>query len=287
MRLASHPPAVYGSFINDFDPMQEPLEMRKLQLDRPIAFFDIESTGTSPRADRIVELCVIKLFPDERKETHCWRINPQIPIPAEATEIHGISDADVASAPTFMELADRIWEVFENADLGGYNLVRFDVPMLVEEFARVGRKFDPESCRIIDAQRIYHQREPRDLSAAMRHYCNEELVGAHGAEADVDATIRVLEGQLAMYEDLPMDVEALDAYCNPRDPSWVDRQGRLVWQNGEVALNFGRKKGMRLRDLAEQDQGFCNWILRSDFPQDTRQIVQDAMDGTFPTPPGE
>jgi DNA polymerase-3 subunit epsilon len=259
--------------------------MRKLQLDRPIAFFDIESTGTSPRADRIVELCVIKLFPDGRKETYTWRINPQIPIPAEATNIHGISDTDVASAPTFAELADRIEEVFADSDLGGYNLIRFDVPMLVEEFARTGRKFDPDSRRILDAQRIFHQREPRDLSAAMRFYCDEELVGAHGAEADVDATIKVLEGQLVKYDDLPLDVDALDAYCNPRDPSWVDRQGRLMWQNGEVVLNFGRKKGMRLRDLAEQDKNFCQWILRSDFPQDTRVIVQNALDGKLPTPP--
>jgi DNA polymerase-3 subunit epsilon len=159
------------------------------------------------------------------------------------------------------------------------------VPMLVEEFARVGKKFDTEGCRVLDAQRIFHQREPRDLTAALRFYCDADLIGAHGAEADVDATIRVLEGQLVKYDDLPLDVEALDAYCNPRDPSWVDRQGRLSWQNGEAVLNFGRKKGMRLRDLAEQDKNFCKWILRSDFPKDTRQIVQDALDGTLPTPP--
>jgi len=260
--------------------------LNTLTLDRPIAFFDIEATGISPRADRIVELCIIKISKDKRQATHTFRINPQIPIPAEVVAIHGISDADVADCPAFPAVAREIADVLEGCDLGGFNIGRFDIPMLSEEFTRAGVPFDVESRRILDAQRIFHQKEPRDLTAALAFYCGEMHLGAHGAEADVVATIRVFEGQLERYPDLPHDVEALDAFCNPQDPIWVDRTGKLRWIDGQVALNFGRQKGALLKVLVSSDPNFIKWMLRSDFPADTREIVENAMQGKWPTPPG-
>lgn len=254
-------------------------------LDRPIAFFDIESTGISPRADRIVELAFVIVRPDAKRETHVFRINPGVSIPVESTEIHGISDEDVADCPLFRDIAEEVAELITGCDLGGYNILRFDVPMLIEEFRRAGVPFEVDDYRLIDAQRIYHQREPRDLSAALSFYCGEMHLNAHGAEADVLATIRVLEGQYERYGDLPQDMDELHDYCNRRNPDWVDRQGKLRWLNREVVLNFGQKKGTPLKTLIEKDAGFIKWMLRSDFPNDTRQIIQDAMEGRWPDPP--
>ncbi len=259
--------------------------MLNIELTAPLATFDIEATGIGTRTDRIVEICIIKLMPNKSQTTHTYRINPQIPIPAEVVAIHGITDADVANCPTFTEVADELLALLEGCDLAGYNLLRFDIPMLVEEFRRAGRSFDPDAVRVIDVQRIFHQREPRDLSAALKFYCGTEHSGAHGAEADVVATIQVLQGQLDRYEDLPRDIEELDKYCNQRDPSWVDRAGRLRWLNGEVAINFGRKKGVSLRELIQTDTGFIDWILRSEFPADVRDIIEAARVGNYPTAP--
>ena len=259
--------------------------MLKMKLDRPIAFFDIEATGISPRADRIVELCIIKIMPDKSHSTHTFRINPQMSIPEDASNIHGILDADVADCPTFPKLAKDILDVLEGCDLGGFNIGRFDIPMLNEEFTRAGMAFGIESRRILDAQRIFHQKEPRNLSAALAFYCGEMHLDAHGAEPDVIATIKVFEGQLERYPDLPHDMDALDDFCHPRDPAWADKTGRLRWSNGLVALNFGRKKGELLKDLVAKDPGFIKWMLRSDFPKDTREIVQNATEGKWPEKP--
>lgn len=253
-----------------------------IKLDRPIAFFDIEATGLSPRADRIVELCIIKITPDKTQTVHTYRINPERPIPAETTEIHGISDADVSECPAFSALAQEISDLLEGCDLGGYNISRFDIPMLTEEFTRAGIRFETESRRILDAQRIFHRKEPRDLSAALKFYCNEEHIDAHGAEADVIATIKVFDGQIERYDDLPRDMNALDDFCNQRNPNWVDNTGKFRWLNGQVALNFGKKKDELLRDLINNDKGFINWMLRSDFPADTREIIEKAQKGIWP-----
>lgn len=259
----------------------------RLKLERPLAIFDIESTGTAPRADRIVELSIVRIHPDGTRDTHTYRINPEMPIPPESTRVHGITDADVAQCPTFKQLAPEVERLLEGCDLGGYNVLRFDIPMLVEEFLRAGRKFDAESRRVIDAQRIFHRREPRDLTAALAFYCNEMHLSAHGAEGDTLATLRVLESQLERYKDLPDDVAQLSEYCDPRDASWVDRQGRLKWLDGHVVLNFGKKKNSRLSDLIKEDPGFVRWMLRSDFPRDVKDILENALAGKWPVPPAE
>lgn len=261
--------------------------MGLLKLERPLVFLDIESTGINPRLDRIIELAVIKIFPDGRREEHVFRLNPEIPIPPEATAIHHIANADVAYAPPFRQIAQQLLEILADCDLGGFGVARFDAPMLMEEFARAGLAFNPDERRIVDAQRIYHQKEPRDLSAALFFYCGEKHAGAHGAVADALAALAVLEAELQKYPDLPRSVAELDKYCNPpRNPAWADRTGKLKWAQGELVINFGTQKiGQKLKDLSRADPKFLQWILKSDFPADTKRLVAEALEGRFPPPP--
>lgn len=258
--------------------------MLRLNIKRPLAVIDIESTGTNPRQDRIIELAIIKLMPDDSRESHVFRCNPGILIPPEAEAIHHISNADVAQCPLFTEIAGKIFGILKDCDLGGFGIVRFDIPMLTEEFARAGFSFPPPDCRMVDAQRIFHKKEPRDLTAALFFYCGEEHAQAHGAEADALATIKVLAAQFEKYPDLPRNLEDIDAYCHPeRDPAWVDKTGKLKWVNGEVVINFGAQyTGQKLRELAQNNAKFLKWILKSDFPCDTKKIVAAALEGKFP-----
>lgn len=257
----------------------------KITTDKPIAFFDIEATGINFRTDRIIELAIIKIMPDHTSETHTFRFNPERPIPPEASAIHGIKDADVKDCPTFSQTAPRISAILEGCDLGGYNVIHYDIPLLQSEFERVAVPFDTEGRRIVDAQKIFHKKEPRDLSAALTFYCNDTHTGAHGALSDVEATIRVLEGQFARYPDLPHDINQLSDFCDQRDPSWADRKGRFKWVNGELIINFGKKQGKLLRDIARFEPSFLRWILTSSFPPDTTAIARNALDGKFPDPP--
>lgn len=253
-----------------------------LKLDRPLAVFDIESTGTNRRADRIIDLAVVKIHPDGRTESHTFRVNPEMPIPPESTVIHGITDADVKDAPTFKQVARQVEDLLKDCDLAGFNITGFDIPVLQEEFLRAGLVFDMENRRVLDAQRIFHKRVPRDLPAALAFYCGEMHLDAHDAMADVDATIRVLRGQLERYTDLPRSMDGLDEFCNPRDPKWVDRAGKLKWDGDEAVLNFGKKQGRKLRDLVRDEPSFLEWMLKSDFPRETLEIVQNALKGKFP-----
>ena len=255
--------------------------MLKLKLDRPLAMIDIEATGLNARADRIVEISIIKVMPDGSQEVYTTRVNPEMHIPAEVTKIHGISDADVAECSPFDDLAPHILEFLHGCDLSGYSVVHFDIPLLIEEFMRAKKVFDIGERRVIDVQRIFHKKEPRDLTAALAFFCGEKLEKAHSAEADAIATLKVLEGQFEKYPDLPTDVDALAEYCDPRDPDWVDRTGRLKWIDNRIAINFGKKKGAYLDQLAKDDAGYLRWILKSDFPRDAQAIVRDALDGKF------
>ncbi|MGI5868039.1 MAG: exonuclease domain-containing protein [Kiritimatiellia bacterium] len=259
--------------------------MSFIALDRPLAIFDLESTGLNPRTDRILELSVIRIPVKGPHKTKTWLINPGIPIPLETIAIHGISDEQVRNCPKFVDVADEILEFFKGCDLGGFGIGRFDIPMLEEEFLRVGKSFDANGRRQFDAQRIYHKREPRDLTAALRFYCDEEHVDAHGAEADAIATLKVLQGQFARYPDLPTDPDELDRLINERDPFFLDRDGKLRWLDGEITINFGKKKGAKLCDLVIEDPGYLKWILNADFARDTKDIVRDALEGRWPPPP--
>lgn len=259
--------------------------MFEWKLDRPFAVLDIESTGANVKTDRIIDLAIIRLEPDGTRTSRVFRVNPMMPIPPAATAIHGIRDEDVAGCPSFDAVAPEVAALLDKCDLGGFNIIRFDIPLLVAEFARCNARFEIEGRRLIDAQKIFHRREPRNLTAALAFYCNDFHENAHGAEADAEATIRVLEGQFAKYPDLPRDLDALDRYCNPRDPAWADRTGRLKWENGEIVLNFGKKAGQPLKRLVQEDSGFLKWLLKGDFPPDTQEIVRNALEGRYPPTP--
>ena len=259
--------------------------MIDLKLERPLAVFDIESTGTNRKFDRIIDLAIIKLLPGGKSESYTFRVNPGMPIPADSTAIHGITDKDVKDCPTFKQVAGQVAEVLKDCDLGGYNISNFDIPLLVEEFIRAGMPFDTQSRRVIDSQRIFHKKVPRDLAAALAYYCGEMHLDSHDAMGDVQATVKVLEGQLARYPDLPRDLDALDAFCNPRDPAWVDRTGKFKWVDGDAVINFGKKQGQKLREVSRTDPSFLQWMAKNDFPRDTLEIVQNALIGKFPEPP--
>lgn len=258
--------------------------MLDLKLDRPLAFIDIESTGANPRVDRLIDLAIIKCLPDNTREEHSFRVNPGIPIPPETTAIHGISNADVAEAPLFIKVAPQIHSILFGCDLAGYNVLRFDLVLLAEEFARAGLAFDENAVRVVDVQRIFHKKEPRDLTAAVAFFCGESHSGAHSAMADTQATLKVFEAQLQRYSDIPRDLEALDSYCRPpRNPNWADKSGRLIWENGELLINFGAKnKGRNVKDLAQTNRQFLKWMLTSDFPSDTKRIITLVLEGKFP-----
>ena len=260
--------------------------MPNLKLIRPLVVFDIESTGVSPRKDRIIELAAIKLMPDGEEISKCWLMNPGVPIPPETTAIHGISDEIVKDCPTFADKAEEIFEFFRGCDLSGFNADRFDIPCLEEEFARVGMAFAPSARKHVDVQRIYHKKEPRDLSAAVRFYLGRNHDGAHGAEADTRATLEVLKAQMAKYSDLPSTVDEMDEYLVPHDPMNADRAGTLRWKDGELTINFGKKKGESLKKLLLNEPNYLKWILKGDFDTEVRMIIKDLLDnGRLPPAP--
>ena len=260
--------------------------MPNLKLVRPLVVFDIESTGVSPRKDRIIELAAIKLMPDGEEISKCWLMNPGVPIPPETTAIHGISDEIVKDCPTFADKAEEIFEFFRVCDLSGFNADRFDIPCLEEEFARVGMAFAPSARKHVDVQRIYHKKEPRDLSAAVRFYLGRNHDGAHGAEADTRATLDVLKAQMEKYPDLPRTTAAMDEYLVPHDPMNADRAGTLRWKDGELTINFGKKKGESLKKLLLNEPNYLKWILKGDFDTEVRMIIKDLLDnGRLPPAP--
>lgn len=252
--------------------------IRNLILSKPLAILDLETTGTDTSNDRIVEISVLKLVPGGETIHRTRRINPERPIPPEASAVHGISDSDVANEPTFAAISASLLQFLEDCDLCGYNLERFDLIMLVKEFERVGRPFPTEGRRIVDPLRIFQMKEPRDLTAAMKFYCGKDHAGAHGAEADVLATLEVLEGQLEMYADLPKKVEELSDLL--RDPATLDLGGFFKRQpDGSIALAKGKHKGKDINDLAKSSPDYLEWILKqNDILADTKVIVKEVLE---------
>ncbi|MDT8322773.1 MAG: 3'-5' exonuclease [Bacteroidota bacterium] len=255
------------------------------QLTRPLAFFDLETTGVSTRSDRIVEIAVLKYPPRGTVRNFEYRINPEIPIPPEATKIHGIRDEDVALAPTFAQIADRLIAFLEGCDLAGFNVRRYDLPLLQQELQRCGKALPMEGRHIVDVQSIFHMKEPRDLSAALRFYCKREHTGAHGAMADVRATAEILAAQLQHYRDLPNEIPALEETVHPKDPSWVDTDGKLVWEGNNVIIAFGKYRGTSLQQLLHRDRDYLQWILDGGFDASTKAVIRKALDGELPERP--
>ena len=244
----------------------------KLNLVKPIIFFDLETTGTDISKDRIVEICYIKVMPDGREIEYTKRINPEMHIPEGASAVHGIYDADVKDCPTFKEVAREIANEFEGCDVAGFNSNRFDLPLLAEEFLRAQVDIDLSRLRAIDVQVLYHKREPRTLSAAYKFYCGENLEDAHSALADTRATYNVLKAQLDHYEDLPNDMEALSKESSFTNN--VDFAGRIVYDaNGNEVFNFGKYKGMPVDAVLDRDTGYYGWMMNGDFSLNTKQVL--------------
>lgn len=248
-----------------------------LNLKRPIIFFDLETTGTNITHDRIVEISVIKVMPNGEEHEYTKRINPEMPIPAEATAVHHITDADVANQPTFKQIAAELAREFTGCDIAGFNSNRFDIPLLAEEFARTNVDFDFSKARFVDVQTIFHKKEQRTLVAAYRFYCGKELDGAHSANADTRATYEVLKAQLDHYDDLPNDIQQLSDYSSPSRN--VDLMGRIVLNDKDVpVINFGKYKGRPVVEVLAIDPGYNSWIQQGDFSGDTkRAFMRFAM----------
>ncbi len=246
--------------------------MSKLKLNRPIAFIDLETTGTNIASDRIVEISIFKLMPDGASQTDTFRVNPTIPIPAETSAIHGIFDKDIKDSPTFKQLSHELLTILEHCDLAGYNSNKFDIPLLVEEFLRADVDFDIENRKFIDVQNIFHKMEQRTLAAAYRFYCNKELVGAHGAEADVKATYEVLIAQLEKYDSLEGNVAYLQKFSSANDA--VDLAGRIVRDKAGVEVfNFGKHKGKPVAQIFKSEPSYYNWMMDGDFPLSTKRVI--------------
>ncbi len=245
----------------------------QLNLIRPIIFFDLETTGTSVTADRIVEISLIKVFPDGHTEEKTRRINPERHIPEESTAIHHITDEDVKDAPTFRQIAKSLHDIFNDSDIAGFNSNKFDVPLLIEEFGRAGLSFDVSGRNFVDVQGIFHKMEQRTLVAAYRFYCGKELNDAHSASADTRATYEVLLSQLDRYPDLKNDVQALAEFSSGGRN--VDLAGRMVYDdNHEPIFNFGKNKGRKVRDVVRHEPGFIQWIMQGDFPKETKDQLR-------------
>lgn len=243
----------------------------KLSLKKPIIFFDLETTGTSITHDRIVEISMIKIMPNGEERVRTLRINPEMPIPAEATAIHHITDEDVAGKPTFKNIAKDLAQSFAGCDIAGFNSNRFDVPILSEEFSRAGITFDFSKPRFVDVQTIFHKKEQRTLVAAYKFYCGKDLDDAHSATADTRATYEVLMAQLDRYDDLPNDIEALSDYSSQNRN--VDLMGRVILNDdGIETINFGKYKGHSVKEVLKKDPSYYNWIQQGDFAQNTKDV---------------
>ena len=246
----------------------------KLNLKRPIIFFDLETTGTDTSNDRIVEISMVKVAPDGEKTIKTRRINPEMPIPAEATAVHHITDEDVKDCPTFKQIAKSLKAFMEGCDFGGFNSNRFDLPVLVEEFLRAGVDVDFRKRRYIDVQNIFHKKEERTLIAAYRFYCNKDLEAAHSAEADTLATYEVLLGQLERYSDLQNDVDFLSEYSTRSRTA--DFAGRIGYNEQEQEIfTFGKYKGRVVAEIFEKDPSYYDWMMNGDFPQYTKKIITE------------
>jgi DNA polymerase III subunit epsilon len=249
--------------------------MAQLALKRPIVFFDLETTGTDHAKDRIVELAFVKLMPDGKRDTFVRRVNPGIPIPAVVTAIHGIRDEDVKDSPTFKQIAHSLYEWMRNCDLGGYNSSKFDLPLLAEEFLRAGINVDFTERMMIDVQQIFFKMESRSLSAALNFYCGKPLENAHSAEADINATIEVLEAQLDKYTDLSNEVKALHNFTS--GDQYVDYARRIVMRDGNPVFNFGKHKGRKVEEVFTQEPQYYDWMMQADFSLHTKQKISEIL----------
>jgi len=244
----------------------------EISIKNPLVFIDLETTGIDVVNDRIVEISALKIMPTGKQEIKTRRVNPTIPIPAEATSVHGISNDDVKDEPTFKEIAKSLAQFLEGCDLAGFNSNKFDFPLLAEEFLRADVDFDFRKRKFIDVQTIFHKMEKRTLEAAYKFYCNKDLVGAHSAEADTIATFEVLKAQLDRYPDLQNDIDFLAEFSTHKQN--VDFAGRIVYdENGVEVFNFGKHKGKPVEDVFTMEPSYYSWMMNGDFPLYTKKVL--------------
>jgi len=243
-----------------------------LKLHKPLCIFDLETTGINISKDRIVEICILKVFPDASRESKTWLVNPEMPIPKESSDIHGITDEMVADKPTLKEIAPKIIDMIKDSDLGGFNSNRFDIPLLAEELLRVGFDFDLSKHKPIDVQTIFHKMEPRNLSAAYQFYCGKSLENAHSAEADTLATFEILDAQVGKYDELGDDAHSLSEFSFHKRSA--DLAGFIIYNDKEEEIfSFGKYKGQKVLDVFDKDPGYFGWIQNADFPLYTKKIL--------------
>jgi DNA polymerase-3 subunit epsilon len=249
----------------------------KLNLEKPIVFFDLETTGVNIGTDRIVEISVLKVFPNGNKESKTWLVNPEIEIPQGATDVHGITNEQVVTEPTFKELAPKVNEMIAGCDLAGFNSNRFDIPLLAEELMRAGIDFDMKNRKAIDVQVIFHKKEQRTLSAGYQFYCGKELEGAHGAEADTNATYEILLAQLDKYDDIENSVAALSEFSS--HGKRADFAGFILLnEEGQEIFSFGKYKGRTVEEVLKENPGYNNWIQNADFPLYTKKVLREIKE---------
>jgi DNA polymerase-3 subunit epsilon len=250
-----------------------------LQLKKPLAFIDLETTGVNLGTDRIVEIAIVKILADGTKSIKRKLINPEIPIPKAATEIHGISNEMVKAAPAFKQVAQELKQMLDGCDIAGYNSNRFDIPLLMEEFLRAQVDFDMRGRKLLDVQNIFHKMEPRTLGAAYKFYCSKTLEGAHGAEADASATHEILEAQLQRYTELGGTVDSILKVIG--EDQIVDFARRFVMENGIEVFNFGKFKGRPVSDVLKSEPQYYDWMMKGDFPQHTKQKLTEIFTRTM------
>lgn len=248
----------------------------KLKLNKPIAFIDLETTGLNISTDRIVEIAILKLLPEGGRDTFIRKINPEIPVPPKVTAIHGLTDDDLKEMPSFDQLAPEIIRFIGNSDLAGFNIVKFDLPLLVEEFLRYGIDFSLEGRKVIDVQHIFHKMEKRDLAAAYRFYCGKTIENQHSAMYDIMATEEILHEQLKRYQQIGETVDELYQFTGRQLDRMVDLSNRMVYdENGDIVFNFGKYKGMRVFDVFAKDPSYYDWMMKGDFPRQTKNKLKE------------
>ncbi|HLD53663.1 MAG TPA: 3'-5' exonuclease [Sediminibacterium sp.] len=251
----------------------------KLNLTRPIAFIDLETTGVNISNDRIVEIAIVKILPDGTRQVKRKLINPLIPIPSGASDVHGITDDMVKDAPSFKQVANEIKQFMDNCDMGGYNSNRFDVPMLIEEFLRAGVSFSADGRKLVDVQKVFHMMEQRTLGAAYKFYCNKVLDGAHSAEVDATATWEVLEAQIERYPQIGDTVDSIVKFTGEDDI--VDFARRFVKENGIEVFNFGKHKGKPVTQVLKEEPQYYDWMMKGDFAMNTKQKLTEILNRTL------
>jgi len=246
-----------------------------LSLKKPLAFIDLEATGINLGSDKIVEIAIVRILPDNTRLVKRKLINPEIPIPQVVTDIHGLTNEMLKDAPVFKQVANEIKQFLDNCDLGGYNSNRFDIPLLMEEFLRAGIDFDMKGRRLLDVQRIYHMMEQRTLTAAYKFYCEKNLEGAHGAEADVVATFEVLEAQLKKYEHLGNTIDSILKFTG--EEMIIDFARRFIMENGVELFNFGKYKGRVVSEVLKSEPQYYDWMMKGDFTLHTKQKLTEIF----------